>query len=229
MQEDSARLGARTARATVLFIVFLAILIFVTAGTLNYWQGWLYLANFTFWIAVTGWYVVTYDPALAARRMRSGPTAETEPAQKRIQAFNSVVMIALYLVSCLDYRFSWSSVPTAIVILGNIFTALGFIGCLIVFRQNSYAAATVGVQAGQTVVSDGLYGIVRHPMYSAALLLFAGTPLALGSYWGLLPVLFIVGGLVARLLDEEKHLRLNLAGYAAYCEKVRYRLIPLLY
>lgn len=229
MQDGHASLGFRAARATSLFIVFLAALIFISAGTLDYWQGWLHLANFTFWTAAIGWYVVRYDPALAEKRMSSGPTAETAPAQKRIQAYNSVAMLALYIASCLDYRFSWSSVPVAVVILGNVLTALGFIGCLVVFRQNSYAAATVGIQEGQVVISDGLYGVVRHPMYGSALFLFGGVPLALGSYWGLLVVPFIVGGLVTRLLDEEEHLRADLPGYAAYCERVRYRLLPFIY
>ncbi|WP_105437625.1 isoprenylcysteine carboxylmethyltransferase family protein [Neorhizobium sp. T25_13] len=229
MQEQSNRLGLRTAKITALFMAFLAILIFACAGTLDYWQAWLYLANFTAWTIGTGWYVVTHSPELAEKRLSAGPGSETLPAQKRIQAYNSVVMLTLYVVSALDYRFSWSSTPVVLVIVGNILTALGFAGCLAVFRQNSYASATVGVQPSQSVVSDGLYGLVRHPMYSSAMFLFSGAPLALGSLWGLLLVPPIVGGLVARLIDEERHLRAELQGYAAYCERVRYRLIPGIY
>jgi protein-S-isoprenylcysteine O-methyltransferase Ste14 len=229
MQEHSNRLGVRTTKVTAIFIAFLAILIFACAGTLNYWQAWLYLANFTAWTIGTGWYVVTHSPELAEKRLSAGPGSETQPAQERIQAYNSVVIMALYVVSALDYRFSWSSTPVGLVVIGNILTALGFAGCLAVFRQNSYASATVDVQPGQRVVSDGLYGLVRHPMYSSALLLFAGVPLALGSLWGLVLVPPIVAGLVARLIDEERHLRAELQGYAAYCERVRYRLVPRIY
>jgi protein-S-isoprenylcysteine O-methyltransferase Ste14 len=103
------------------------------------------------------------------------------------------------------------------------------VGCLFVFRQNSFASATIGITKGQTVITNGLYSIVRHPMYTAGLLIFLGAPLSLGSWWGLIVVPFLIGGLVTRLLDEEKYLSADLCGYGAYCERVRYRLVPLVY
>lgn len=229
MEERPTGLGARLTRSTVLFIIFLAALIFACAGTVDYWQAWVYLANFAVWTGAIGAYLAKYNPTLAERRLNSGPASEQQPAQKRIQAFNSVAILALYAVSGLQHRFAGSSMPIGLVIAGNLLTALGFVGCLFVFRQNSFASATIGIAKGQTVVTNGLYGIVRHPMYTAGLLIFLGAPLSLGSWWGLIAVPFLIGGLVTRLLDEEKYLSADLLGYGAYCERVRYRLVPLVY
>ena len=225
MEDDEKGLGKRATEATVKFVVVLAVMIFA-AGSLSYWQGWLFLLHFSAWITATTAYFLKYDRALLEQRLHVGPAAEQEPAQKRIQFYNSVVLIALFVGSALDHRFGWSVVPVPVVLFGNFLVAAGFYGCFLVLRQNSFASATVEIRGDQRVISSGLYGVVRHPMYAAALVLFLGVPLALGSYWGLFAIPFAIVGLAARLLDEERHLVRDLPGYDDYRCKVRYRLVP---
>jgi protein-S-isoprenylcysteine O-methyltransferase Ste14 len=117
-------------------------------------------------------------------------------------------------------------VPTSLVILGNALVVLGFLAVLIVLRENTYGASTIQIAENQKVIATGAYAIIRHPMYSGALILVLGIPLALGSWWGLLMFVPTVAGIIWRLLDEEKFLSKNLAGYADYIDKVRYRLMP---
>jgi protein-S-isoprenylcysteine O-methyltransferase Ste14 len=160
------------------------------------------------------------------RRMNAGPTAETRPAQKIIVAGVYLCASALFAFSALDHRFGWSHVPTAVVIVGNVLVAVGLAISMLVVQQNSYAAANVTVEAEQKLVSTGLYGLVRHPMYFGALIMMVGTPLALDSYWGLVFLIPALGVLVARILDEEKLLRQELAGYSDYADRVNARLVP---
>jgi protein-S-isoprenylcysteine O-methyltransferase Ste14 len=208
------------------FTAAMALLLFLAAWTLRYWQGWLFLIVFCSACAVTTLYFLRTDPKLVERRMAVGPAAETEPAQKRIMAITSVGFFLLMLVPALDFRWHWSSVPVWLVIAGDLGVAVSFYLIVLVLRQNSFAAATIRVEANQTLVTTGAYAIVRHPMYAAALPLFFFTPLALGSYWGLLVAVAIVPALTWRLLDEENYLVRHLPGYAAYRERTRYRLIP---
>jgi protein-S-isoprenylcysteine O-methyltransferase Ste14 len=138
-------------------------------------------------------------------------------------------LTALVVVSALDHRFGWSQVPTAICLVGDVLVAVGLGVAMQVLIQNSHAAATIRVEAGQTLVSTGLYGLVRHPMYTGNVIVMVGTPLALGSYWGLV---FIVSGLIVlglRIRDEEKLLQEELDGYREYTRKVRSRLVPLMW
>lgn len=200
--------------------------VFVPAGTLRYWQGWAFLVVFMgASIAITVW-LAEHDPSLLARRMHAGPSAETEPSQKLIQALAIFAFFAALVVPALDHRYGWSRVPTAASLLGLALVTLGFLVILRVFRVNAFAASTIRVEAEQPVISTGPYAIVRHPMYVGGLFLFLGLPLALGSYWGLLVAVFALGMLVWRLIDEERFLRRNLPGYDAYCQKTRYRLVP---
>ena len=135
-------------------------------------------------------------------------------------------VIATGVVSALDWRFGWSYVPTAVVILGNVVVAVSLLAAQWVVIQNNFAGASISVEENQPVISTGLYGIVRHPMYICALIMMLGTPLALGSYWGLIPVLAAAPALMVRIFDEEKMLRAELPGYIDYTRKVRYRLLP---
>jgi protein-S-isoprenylcysteine O-methyltransferase Ste14 len=158
--------------------------------------------------------------------MRGGPTAETRPIQKLVMWAVLTSVVATGVVSALDWRFGWSHVPTAVVVLGNIVVGASLVAAQWVVIQNNFAGASISVEAGQPVISTGLYGIVRHPMYICALVMMVATPLALGSYWGLVPVIATAPALVARIFDEEKMLRVELPGYVDYTRKVRYRLLP---
>ncbi len=209
----------------ILFLV-MAFLLFGAAGTLRYWQGWAFLAcYFAASIAIT-FYLVWKDPALLARRMRGGPFAEEEPAQRVIMSLASLGFIALIVLPGLDHRLGWSHVPPAAVVAGNLLVLLGWLGIFVVFRENSFSSARIELAADQRVISTGPYAWVRHPMYAMALLMLLGMPIALGSWWGVLIVVAIVPALVWRLIDEERFLARNLPGYSEYRDRVRYRLLP---
>lgn len=216
----------RSLLALIRLQIALALIIFLPAWSLTYWQGWFYWFLFGAACFALTFYFVHHDPSLVERRMKAGPGAETEPRQKLIMTVASAAMIALYLVSALDYRFGWSHVPAAISLIANALALLGWAGIFWTFRENTYAAATVRVERGQPVVETGPYAIVRHPMYAAALPLFLATPPALGSWYGLIPAAVVVAAITWRLLDEEQHLARGLPGYAEYRGKVRARLFP---
>jgi protein-S-isoprenylcysteine O-methyltransferase Ste14 len=193
---------------------------------LRYWQGWAYVVVFVATSAAFTVYLALYDPELLQRRMRAGPSQEEEPAQRVIMRFALAGFVLLLVVSALDNRFGWSRAPWSIAIAGDLLVALGFFFFYRVVRVNSFAASTIRVEAGQQVVSTGPYVWVRHPMYSGALVLLGGTPLALGSWWGLLVVPAFLPILAGRVLNEEAVLARDLPGYTAYQRKVRWRLIP---
>ena len=213
-------------RGLGLLLAALAILIFLPAWTLAYCRGALYWLVFAGSATAITVYFLRRDPALIARRVDAGTTAETQPNQKVIQAVASVCFLATLVVSSLDHRFGWSEVPVWVSIVADLLVALGFAGVFLTFRENSFAAATITVTDDQPVVSTGPYAIVRHPMYAAAGVLILATPPALGSWWGLIPAVLLMAGIVVRLLDEERFLVLNLPGYARYRRARRFRLVP---
>lgn len=218
-------MGKSLLSATLGLIAF-ALLLFVPAGTLHYWQAWVFIAVFTLSTWIPTMYLVRTNPAALERRMRVGPLAETRPLQRIVITAMFICFPAMFVVSALDHRLGWSTVPTPVCLVGDALVAIGLVIAMVVVIQNGYAAATVTVEAGQTLVSTGLYGLVRHPMYTGNVFLMVGVPLALGSLWGLL---FLVPGLmmlVARIVDEEKLLTQELSGYRDYTERVRYRLLP---
>ena len=207
-------------------LVVFGLMVFLAAGTFNYWQAWVFLVVF----ALSGWipgiYLLRTNPVALQRRMRGGPTAETRIVQKVVMGGLWLSLAAMVMVSALDHRFGWSPVPTAICLVGDVLVAVGLGVMALVVIQNSYAAATIRVEAGQKLASTGLYGLVRHPMYAGNVIMMVGIPLALGSYWGLV---FVVSGLTVlalRIRDEEKLLQEELDGYREYTQKVRYRLVP---
>ena len=210
----------------VLFVLVLAAAFFGAAGTFRYWQAWPFLVTFIGCSVAFGLYFTKHDPALIERRMRAGPRAEQEPAQKIIITLLMADFFLMMIVPALDRRWHWSDVPAWLTVLANAGIAASFIVFFFVMKQNSYAASTVRVEAEQPVISTGLYGIVRHPMYTGALTLAVCIPLALGSYWALLLVIPMIPILAWRLLDEERVLKRDLPGYADYCRRVRRHLIP---
>ncbi|MGO4444185.1 isoprenylcysteine carboxylmethyltransferase family protein [Mycobacterium sp. 2YAF39] len=213
--------------ASVVFgLVFFGLALFWPAGTFHYWQAWVFIFVFMFATMGPSLYLAVKMPDALQRRMKAGPFAETRPLQKLIIVGTVVSVAAVLVVSAFDHRFGWSRVPTPVVVIGNVLVFLGLTIAQFVVIQNNYAGATITVEAGQKVVSTGLYGIVRHPMYSGTLVMMLGTPLALDSYWGLVVIAPALPILAARVIDEEKMLREELDGYRDYTQKVRYRLVP---
>lgn len=220
------KMALQTAASMVFGLLFFAIALFVPAWTFHYWQAWVFIAVFMAASIVPGIYLAVTNPAALQRRMKAGPTAETRPVQRIIMSAVIAMVIAVLVVSALDHRFGWSEVPVWVVIVGDVLVFGGLTLAQLVIIQNAYAAATITVEADQPLVSTGLYGIVRHPMYSGTLIMMVGTPLALGSYWALLAVITSVPILAARILDEEAAMIDGLPGYAEYRTKVPYRLAP---
>jgi len=212
--------------ASLFGILFFGVVLFWPAGTFDYWQAWMFIAIFIVMSTGPSVYWGLRKPEVLRRRMKSGPMAETRPAQKVATVGIVATVIAVSVVSAVDHRFGWSQVPIWIVVVGNILVAAGLGMALQVVNQNEYAAATITVEAQQPVISTGLYGVVRHPMYAFASLMIVGMPLALDSYWGLLAVVPAVAVFALRIADEEKMLRQELDGYDEYTRKVRYRLVP---
>jgi protein-S-isoprenylcysteine O-methyltransferase Ste14 len=198
-------------------------LLFLPAWTLNYWQAWTYLAVLMTSIAAILIYLVKKDPALLARRVNN---TEKETSQRIIHFLVNLMFVAAEVVPALDHRFGWSAVPTYFVLAGDVLVALGMLVIFFVFRENTFTASTVEVAADHKVVSTGLYAHVRHPMYVGGLVFVFGIPLALGSWWGLLTLIPFTIVIAWRLLDEERFLAKNLAGYEEYRSVVKYRLIP---
>lgn len=219
-------LHRRLLRSSAVGALAMLALIFIPAGTFRYWQGWVYMALFVACSAAYTVFLAQYDPALLKRRTEAGISYEKEFAQKIAMALLYIACFAVVVLAPLDVRFGWSRMPWHVSILGDALTVFAFYIFYRVSVVNSYAAANVRVEAGQSVVSTGVYGFVRHPMYFGALFLFVGTPLALGSWWALLPVPVLIAGLVMRTLNEENLLARDLPGYRDYTQKVRYRLIP---
>ena len=203
--------------------------LFLTFGSFSYNLAWLYLAVFTVSVIWITLYLFFFDKHLLKSRLAAGPVAETRTTQKVIQSIAGLAFIGIYLVSAFDYKNNWSNVPLEFSYVANLFCALAFVLLFYVFKQNTFLSATIEVQEKHQVISTGLYGIVRHPMYTGAFVLLLFTPIALGSFYGLFLVLILIAVIVYRAIDEEKELKQNLIGYQEYCKKVKYRLIPFIF
>lgn len=218
---------SRKAFAGLLFVVLVtAALLFGAAGTLDYWQAWLYLAVYMAASLAITLDLMRRDPRLLERRLRGGPTAEKRTSQRIIMTLTSAGFIALAVLPALDRRFGWSHVPASAILVGDGLVALGFLAVSRVFRENTFSAATIELAPDHRVISTGPYARVRHPMYAGALVMLPAIPIALGSWWGVLVAPAILPALVWRLLDEERFLAENLPGYVEYQRTVRYRLVP---
>jgi protein-S-isoprenylcysteine O-methyltransferase Ste14 len=215
----------RTAGTALIGVIALAVLLLVPAGTLFYWQAWVFIVVFTVSTNAIGVYLLLKDPALLHRRLQFGPAAE-RGAQKIISSLSIVGFLAVMVFCALDYRSGWSHVPPAVSLLGEVLVAVGLFINLLVFRENTFGASNIRVEQGQTVVSTGPYAIMRHPMYAGVVVMAVGVPLALGSWWGLLLIGLLMSVLVWRILDEERVLKTELPGYTEYTQRVRYRLVP---
>lgn len=206
--------------------IFLGLLIFLPSGTFNYWQVYVYFAVLVVPMSFVLFYFLKKDPKFLARRTNF---KEREKQQLLISILSAVVFLSGFMIPGFDHRFGWSNIPIYIVISADIIILLGYLLIFFVFKQNSYASNIIEVAENQNVISTGLYGVVRHPMYVGVLIMFIPTPIALGSYWGLIPFAFLPVSLILRLLNEEKVLAKTLKGYNEYCQKTKYRLIPFLW
>lgn len=204
----------------------MSLLLFAPAGTLQYWQAWLYLIVFMGAATLITVDLMHRDRALLERRLAAGVSAEVKPTQKIIIGLAAFAFAALLAIPALQHRLGHTSANLATVALGNAMVALGFAIVGRVYRENSFTSASVQVAEAQKLVSSGPYAIVRHPMYLGTSFCLAGTPLALGSYWAAAPALALLALMVWRLHDEERILAAELPGYAEYRECVRFRLLP---
>jgi protein-S-isoprenylcysteine O-methyltransferase Ste14 len=202
----------------VLWAVF-----FIPAGTLAYWEAWVYLAVLLIPFAFAVLYLFKTSPALLERRMQ---TREREPAQRRLISLSLLWFILAFILPGLDRRFGWSDVPVPVVLAADLLVLLGYGIVILAFRENQYASRIVQVEQDQQVITTGPYALVRHPMYVGAMLMYGASPLALGSYWALIPALVIVPILVVRIANEEQVLERELPGYPEYRQATRYRLLP---
>jgi protein-S-isoprenylcysteine O-methyltransferase Ste14 len=208
------------------WILLLGVLIFLSAGTFDYWQGWLFLGTLVASTVGFTVYLALYDRPLLERRLKAGPQHEREWSQKIIVSLILLAFFALIVLPALDYRFAWSPVAPSVSILGDAVILLSFLFIFWVTRVNSFAASNIQVEQDQRVIDTGPYAYVRHPMYAGATWLFVGMPLALGSWWSLGLIVPLVPVLLWRLLDEERILRRDLPGYMDYMRRVRCRLVP---
>ncbi|MBN2091840.1 isoprenylcysteine carboxylmethyltransferase family protein [candidate division KSB1 bacterium] len=206
-----------------MFFIIMGLMFFLPAGTFKYCEAWIYLAILGIPMILVMLYLIRYDPELLERRMKM---KEKEKEQKLIIKFGSLIFIIIYLIPGFDKRFGWSSVPMKIILTADVLVLIGYLLFVRVLMENSYASRIVEVEKDQQVITTGPYKFVRHPMYTAILLMYILGPLALGSAWGMIGSMMLIIVLVVRILSEEKILLRDLKGYPEYLEKTRYRLIP---
>ena len=207
-------------------IAFFLVLVFGTAGTWDYWQGWAFLAVFALSTIAFTVYLALYDKPLLERRLKAGPWHERERSQKIVVSLIMISFFAFIILPVLDYRHRLSPVPAWLSIAGDAIIVLSYLAIFWVIKTNSWAASNIRVEADQKVVDTGPYAYVRHPMYAGAVWLFVGIPLALGSWWSIALVIPFIPVLLWRLLDEERILARDLPGYADYMRRVKHHLIP---
>lgn len=197
--------------------------LFLPAGTFAYWEGWTYLAVLFLPLVFAAYWLLKNSPDLLARRMM---LRERAPNQLGIIAAAGVLELAAFVLPGFDHRWGWSDVPAPLVIAADVIVLASYLLVFRVQQVNEYASRIVQVEQGQQIIDSGPYAFVRHPMYLGMLFFLVATPLALGSYWAVIPALGMLPVLMARIRGEEALLRRDLLGYIAYTERVRYRLLP---
>ena len=207
-------------------IVLIALLLFLPAWTFSYFGAWLFLGVLFVPMLIMGAVMLVRAPELLEKRLNN---KEKEATQRGVVALSGLAFIGSFVLSALDFRFGWSPVPLWLTVTAAVVFLVGYGLYAEVMRENAYLSRTVEVQKGQKVIDTGLYGIVRHPMYLATLLMFLPIPLILQSLWGLIPMALYPVVIVIRILNEEKVLTRDLRGYKEYKKKVKYRLIPFIW
>lgn len=220
---------ARAIIAAVAFVSGLAAIILTAAGTTKFIYGWIWLALFLLAVISITAYLSIHRPSLLRRRLTAGPQAEPRPKQRAIQAISASAFLLLIVLSSVGFRLHVLLAPSSAVSAGDLLVIGGFVVVWLAFRENEFAGGTIRVEAKQGVIATGIYRIVRHPMYSGALLLLFGTPAALGSFLGYLSWPVLLFGVMLRIFDEETMLRADVPGYAQYMCVVPKRLIPFLF
>ena len=220
------RLAINAATKFVLGVVFVALLLFVPAGTFYFFNAWLLIALLFIPMFLLGVVLLWRSPELLQKRLEA---KEREKTQKSVVGFSGMLFVIGFIIAGLDFRFGWSSVPAFIVVIASVILLISYLLYAEVMRENAYLSRTVKVQEGQTVIDRGMYRIVRHPMYAVTLVLFISFSLVLGSLWSFLCFLCFIPLFVVRIINEEILLTEKLNGYSQYCFKVKYRLIPFIW
>ena len=210
----------------ILGIVLIGLLLFLPAQTFHYFGAWLFLGVLFVPMLIMGAVMLIKAPDLLEKRLQN---KEKEATQRGVVAFSGLMFLGGFLLSAFDFRFGWSSVPMWLTLSASVIFLAGYGMYAEVMRENAYLSRTVEVQEGQKVISTGLYGIVRHPMYLATLLMFLPMPLILQSFWGLIPLAIYPVVIAIRILNEERVLGEALDGYTEYKKTVKYRLIPFIW
>ena len=216
-------------QALTKFVVGLAItmaLLFIPAGTFGYWQAWLFIGILFIPMLIVGIVLMNCNPELLRKRLEA---KEKENEQKSVVAMSSLLFVAMFVIAGLNHRFDWWILPDWLVIAAAAIFLLGYAMYAEVMRENVWLSRTVEVQDNQQVVDTGLYGIVRHPMYSSTLILFLTMPLVLASLWSFVIMLLYVPVVVKRIQNEEMVLKQELRGYKEYIQRVHYRLVPFIW
>ena len=219
----NVRLMASAGIKLLMGLVLVGLLIFLPAGTLHFFNGWLLVAVLFVPMLIAGVVMAVCSPALLKKRLDA---KEKEAEQKSVVAMSGIMFIAAFVVAGLNYRYSWIVMPSWVVWGAVALFLLSYLMYAEVLRENAYLSRTIEVQQGQKVIDTGLYAIVRHPMYSATVVLFLSMPLVLGSLPSFVIMLVYIPLIVKRIKNEEKVLRDGLDGYETYCSKVKYRLLP---
>ena len=207
-------------------LLMVGLLIFFSAGTLAYTNGWLLIGLLFGPMLIAGFVMFFKSPAFLAKRLDA---KEKQATQKGVLALSGLMFVAGFVVAGLDFRFGWSEMPLAVTITASVLFLFAYALYAEVMRENAYLSRTIKVEEGQKVVDTGLYGGVRHPMYMATILLFLMIPIVLGSWYALVVFAFYPAIIIVRLTDEEALLTRELSGYTAYKQKVKYRIIPFIW
>ena len=207
-------------------LLLVGFLIFLPAGTLRYCKGWLFIGLLFVPMLIAGFVMLVKSPDFLAKRL---DVKEKQATQKGVVALSGLMFIAGFVVAGLDYRFGWSKMPVAVTVAASVLFLAAYALYAEVMRENAYLSRTIKVEEGQTVVDTGLYGIVRHPMYMATILLFLMIPIVLGSWYALIAFALYPAIIIVRLKDEEDLLTRELPSYTEYKQKVKYRIIPFIW
>jgi protein-S-isoprenylcysteine O-methyltransferase Ste14 len=210
----------------ILSLTFVGLLIFLPAGSIKFWNGWMFVGALFIPMFFIFIYLLLRDPDLLAKRMK---TKEKEKVQRVYLVLSIIISFITFILPGLDFRFNWSSVPLSVVLISTLIMMSGYLMFFIVMKQNTYASRVIEIQNEQKLIDTGLYSFVRHPMYLAATILYGFAPLVLGSFYSLIPMAFIPILLVIRIWNEEKVLLNGLKGYDEYLKKVKYRLLPFIW